>query len=40
MTISVPTEAAYTIQNATAGDKALLFLVPEAQHLEAAVKAP
>lgn len=35
----VPTEAAYTIQNATAGDKALL-LVPEAQHLEAAVKDP
>ncbi len=35
----VPTEAAYTIQNATAGDKALL-LVPEAQHLESAMKDP
>ena len=35
----VPTEAAYTIQNATAGDKALL-LVPEAEHLEASMKDP
>ncbi|OTP09974.1 alpha/beta superfamily hydrolase [Enterococcus sp. 10A9_DIV0425] len=35
----VPLEAAYTIQNATAGDKALL-LVPEAEHLEAVSKDP
>ncbi|MGG5313339.1 hypothetical protein IGL76_002058 [Enterococcus sp. DIV2381] len=35
----VPMEAAYTIQNATAGDKALL-LVPGAEHLEAVSKDP
>ncbi len=35
----VPMEAAYTIQNATAGDKALL-LVPDAEHLEAESKDP
>ena len=32
-------EAAYTIKNATAGDKALL-LVPGAEHLEAVSKDP
>lgn len=35
----VPVSAAYTIQNATAGENDL-FLIPEAQHLEAAVKDP
>lgn len=35
----VPVSAAYTIQNATAGEKEL-YLVPEAQHLEAAVRDP
>lgn len=35
----VPVSAAYTIQNATAGENDL-FLIPNTHHLEAAVKDP